>query len=153
MAEAVRRRILTGTTMLRVITGLLWFRACWAFGLFLFFMAYRAGMPGFGLVGESLAAFVHARPNTFFALWGLYVAGYLLAAILFRQRPWMALGVYLLAALIDFALWLSMSLSVEYQYLIEGWARALDGAFNAIDLILVGALLAFALRGVKPGPD
>lgn len=139
--------------MLRVITGLLLFRACWASGLFLFFMAYRAGMPGFGLVGESLAAFVHARPNTFFALWGLYAAGYLLAAILFRQRPWMALGVYLLAALIDFALWLSMSLSVEYQYLIEGWARTLDGAFNAIDLILVGALLAFALRGVKPGSD
>ncbi len=55
MAEAVRRRILTGTTMLRVITGLLWFRACWASGLFLFFMAYRAGMPGFGLVGEPLA--------------------------------------------------------------------------------------------------
>ncbi|WP_323762628.1 hypothetical protein [Maricaulis sp.] len=124
----------------------LWFRGLWALQLFLVLLAYRLGVPGTDFVQGFLAEFIDSIRPVFFGFWLTYVAGYLVAASLYPSRPVAACAVYFLAGLLDFALWLSASMFVSYEFILEGWAIALDIGFNLLDLALFAALLTAAVR-------
>ena len=136
-----------GTTAATILGSVLWFRALWALQLFLVLLAYRLGISGTEFVQGFLAGFIDGMRPVFFGFWFAYVAGYLAAAMLYPSRPIAASVTYFLASLLDLLLWLSASMFVSYEFILEGWAAMLDVAFNLLDLALIAALLTAALSG------
>lgn len=134
-----------GTWAATILGYVLWFRGLWARQLFLILLAYRLGIPGTEFVHGFLAGFIDNMRPMFFGFWFVYVAGYLAAAILYPARPGAACVVYFLGSLLDLGLWLSASMFVTYEFILEGWAATIDVGFNLLDLALIAALLTAAL--------
>lgn len=138
------------TIAVLVFRTLVVLRAAYAALLCIAVLAYRFGFGNYVAIEEHLGQVLMDMPIRDFAIWGAFVVGYVIAAILLLLRSRLALPVYAAAFATDFMLSLYWFQQPAMDRAYFGSASAVEWTLNAIDLSVI-AILLLAGRGLT-GP-
>ena len=130
--------------------GLVVLRATYAVLLFCGTLVFRlGGDPPFDIdehVGEILRSF----PVWYFLVWGLFAAGYAVAALLLVLRSFWALPVYAAAFATDFLLSLYWFQQPGMDRIYSGGANLVEWGLNAFDLTVIAVLVLIGSAFTRP---
>ncbi|MBI74181.1 MAG: hypothetical protein CMH94_01075 [Oceanicaulis sp.] len=129
------------TAFSTVFKGLVVLRVSYAVLLFSGTMAYRLSGDGPFVIDEHVATMLQSFPLWYFLVWGGFVGGYALAALMLLLRSWLALPVYAIAFTVDFLLSLYWFQQPGMDRAYSGSANLVEWGLNAFDLTVIAVLV------------
>ncbi|MBO6763603.1 hypothetical protein [Maricaulis sp.] len=129
------------TAFSTLFKGLVVLRVSYAVLLFSGTMAFRLSGDGPFDIDEHVAAMLRSFPLWYFLVWGGFVGGYALAALMLLLRSWLALPVYAIAFTVDFLLSLYWFQQPGMDRAYSGSANLVEWGLNAFDLTVIAVLV------------
>jgi len=123
-----------------ILTTIIILRASYAILLFLSILLVHLGIPDVMPLNGHFLDFARSLTWPFFVPWGLYVFGYAIAGYFTALSSRYALWIYALAMLVDFSMWIYITISPHYDVLLAGNASMIDLFFNMLDFTILIAL-------------
>lgn len=99
------------------------------------------GVPTILSTDEHMVALLFTLNPFIHALWTVYVAGYVAAAILIWRNDPRGPLVYIAAFLLDAVMWIAISFFPFYELAWSGMSVVIDMGFNLLDLGLITVML------------
>jgi hypothetical protein len=139
-----------GDLAVRGFAGLVVLRVAYAVLLFSGTLAFRLGGDAPFAIDEHVGAMLRNFPIWYFVVWGAFVTGYALAALLLILRSFWALPVYAAAFATDFLLSLYWFQQPGMDRLYSGGANMVEWGLNAFDLTVIAVLVLVGSAFTRP---